>query len=179
MRDWGKTIRRPDISKGLGSKEWPQVIAWLGGAVVNDAGYPPDRRTILTTNCSAQKADIREGTPHELYVGNPQQRLHAFCVERAQHYGILSDHYGLVYHDQVIQNYDVAPSNVADEELWRMGQIIREKCEARGFDYLHYVASSPVMACPYFIMLAASGIPFAYSTRLRASKTTREARTMR
>jgi hypothetical protein len=133
------------------------------GVVINDAPY---RDAVPVTHCSKTKEQGGDvAVPKDFYVSGRNLRFYDACEARGLPYGILSDQYGIHWHDELKPFYDVFPGQLKDEQLWELGQIIGEKCRERGVTSLFYVASPPTTSAPYHIMLLASGIPYTYATR--------------
>lgn len=66
---------------------------------------PPDKK-ILILACSGKKHPIERGTPRQLYAGNLITWGFRYADKFGLHPIILSAKYGLINHDQVIDNYD-------------------------------------------------------------------------
>jgi len=72
---------------------------------------------IYITHCSAKKNNINKGTPDQLYSGTKITKFMSECKQLGVNWAIFSDKYGLVFPDQVIENYDKHPSKVTDNEF--------------------------------------------------------------
>jgi hypothetical protein len=72
---------------------------------------------IYITHCSAKKNNMNKGTPDQLYSGTKITKFMSRCKQLGVNWAIFSDKYGLVFPDQVIENYDKHPSKVTDNEF--------------------------------------------------------------
>lgn len=175
-----ETGLRSRISRAASGKDWRERFRELGIRTVADAasvvyaeqegfgddGIVVDEGVVVVTNCSAAKTSIANGTPRELYTGKAQQRLFRVAEQGGWRHGIISDLYGLVGSAEKVDNYDVGPNNLTEADLMDVGMMIRRQCEEHGIETLVFVASSPIMATPYLVMLLASGTRFVYTTSL-------------
>ena len=61
------------------------------------------KEVIFATYCSRTKSDLEFGTPEQLYISN---RVKAFFKYAPKPRAILSYKYGVVWEDEVIDNYE-------------------------------------------------------------------------
>ncbi|HMB65390.1 MAG TPA: hypothetical protein VKO42_00820 [Patescibacteria group bacterium] len=75
------------------------------------------RNGIVVSPCSKEKSFCSSGIPKELYKGKTLLRLFSYAKETEIRYGVLSDKYGLVLDDEVVENYDTPPSGKDSKKL--------------------------------------------------------------
>lgn len=156
-------VRRKDLT--LAGRDKAEMDRILGehGITPNAPAIPG---AVPVTHCSKTKGEAADvAVPRDFYVSGRNLRFYAECERRGLPYGILSDQYGVHWHDEPKPFYDIHPGQLPEESLWELGKLIGEKCRERGVGALFYVASPPTVAVPYHIMLLASGVPYTYATR--------------
>lgn len=125
----------------------------------------PDSDYILTTFCSKGKHEgVTEGTPSQIYDSPRLTKFYNACNLRP--HGIISDEYGIVFHNEKVAMYDTPPSALKDGDFERLGQLIAKKCKKRGYDSICFVQSSILQALPYLLILSHSGLPIYFFTKI-------------
>lgn len=122
---------------------------------------------LITTGCSAQK---REGggsyKPSELYLGSKNINFYKMMISNKYDFGTLSDLHGLCLEDERYEDYDVHPSQLTIDDFKKLGEGIGLKMKEKNYNAILYYNPSPIMGSPYFKMLAHSGYPIYYFTKL-------------
>ena len=147
------------------TNNWEQEIKeYFSIQYIEPQDAPND--ALWCSRCSADKSNNKKGTPRELYLGQVTQRFCQWAESQGRHYGILSDEYGIVMNDEVVESYDTHPGDLTNQDKTRLGSTIAEKVQGREFRKIVFYNTSPFMSRPYFEMLAASGLEVYYVTRL-------------
>lgn len=143
------------------SSEWKSLLKNYGVSVFHVWNLSKSPKEIFVTNCSRSKANISKGTPAQLYQSPSLKKI--LKIPNLEHYAILSDFYGIVFSDQVIETYDMPPSELTDRDLWDRGEGIRSALKSRSLQdaKIVYTCQSPARTVPYLMMLLASEVPFA------------------
>jgi hypothetical protein len=144
------------------TKHWRHEIKMRFGIEMLSAPYPAP--ALWCTRCCPVKP-IACGRPEQLYGAASLASFFSF-VKGVHRYGVLSDLYGLHLDSETLDAYNVHPSSLTDDRKRELGSIIGSKCRRAGLVAIIFYNSSPLMSLPYFEMLAASGIPALYTTRL-------------
>jgi len=123
--------------------------------------------TMLISNCSRTKGTQGDvAFPKKFYLGSNAQKTIKFAEQLNIPYGILSDLYGIHYHDEALAFYDIHPTEVPDKE--ELARVLKKKCEERGVKQVIYCQSSPAMGRFYIDLLLMAGLKVYYVTSLRA-----------
>ncbi len=119
---------------------------------------------VWLTHCCQSKVPIEKGTPRELYMDTPgQYRLSTFWKIRDQlgsfaKAGILSYKYGLIWEDEVFENYDLSAKDVNGSQRRLLGKLIAGKISGR--KRILYYAKHPLTCVPFVQMLVYAGKSF-------------------
>lgn len=151
---------------GLRSANWRTLLAELGVTVATSLTDVPHRAQLYVTNCCGTKGiGIPHGTPEVFYLGDKQQLFYRQMKERGYEWAILSDMYGMHFSTESLPLYDLAPSQLTQEQLWQLGRVIRCKLVERygGVPEVVYCKAPISTAVPYVIMMLAAGIPLTLS----------------
>ena len=148
--------------------EWKEQFARFG-VLVHESGLLElleDSATLLISNCSRTKGSSGDSAyPDQFYKGSMAQRTIRFAKWHKLPYGILSDLYGIHFHDECLPFYNIHPSQVVDKEL--LAGKLQEKCRDRGITKLVYCNSSPIRARFYLDLILMAGLQAVYTTQLR------------
>lgn len=148
------------------SAQWRELLASLGVAVANSLTEVPHSNQLFVTNCCGTKGvGIPHGTPDVFYLGTKQQQFYREMTANGFEWAILSDLYGMHFATESLPLYDLAPSQLTQEQLWDLGRLIRRKFLERygGFPRVVYCKAPVSTAVPYIIMLLAAGCPLTLS----------------
>lgn len=121
---------------------------------------------IFATRCSKIKSDKQSCLPKDYYMGEQNIRFFDECESNDISYAILSDYYGIVFYDEIINSYDLHPKDLTIENKKELGKTIATKCRERGYTTIIFYNTSPFMSLPYFEMLSYSGLKVYYVTKL-------------
>jgi len=148
------------------TSNWKQEIKdYFGISYTDPQDAPGD--ALWVTRCSKTKlCQLGKSIPKYFYVSVQNLRFYASMESYGQHYGILSDKYGIHFDDEELEFYDIHPSELTAADKQKLGEIIRKKCLERGWTKLIFWNSSPIMSKPYFEILAASKLEIYYTTQL-------------
>ena len=124
------------------------------------------QKILFTTGCSAKKSGKNQGTPSEMYWGQKNLNFYKMMDRFNLDYGVCSDHLGIVFRDEIFDNYDVHPSDINDKIKRNLGEIISKKVLARGYKTILFFNGSPLQSRPYFEMLYYSQLKNYYFTKL-------------
>lgn len=122
---------------------------------------------LWTSRCSKTKTDTDRALPRDFYVGPLNLLFYEYMEKFKYKYGIISDFYGMIYYDEYVDNYDVHPSALNDEQKVQLGQVIANRAKERGYNKVIFFNTSPVMSRPYFEMLHYSGLDVYYISNIR------------
>ena len=147
-------------------KNWAESIERYYGIpyVTNLVNY--SKSTLFTTGCSAKKSGKERGIPKEMYQGNKNLAFYNTLERNKLDYGILSDFLGIVFKDEVFDDYNVHPSDINDQIKKQLGDIVANKVTQRGYDQIYFYNTSPLQSRPYFEILQYSGIKSYFITQL-------------
>jgi hypothetical protein len=95
-------------------------------------------KTIYITHCSAKKNSIDKGTPDQLYASVKITRFISRCKQSGVNWAIFSDKYGLVFPDQVIENYEKHPSKVTNDEFEKLAEDAFNKLKKYDVVYFYF-----------------------------------------
>jgi len=93
---------------------------------------------IYITHCSAKKNNIDKGTPDQLYSSIKITKFISRCKQLGVNWAIFSDKYGLVFPDQVIENYEKHPSKVTDDEFEKLVEDAFNKLKKYDVVYFYF-----------------------------------------
>jgi hypothetical protein len=93
---------------------------------------------IYITHCSAKKNNIDKGTPDQLYSSIKITRFINRCKQMNVNWAIFSDKYGLVFPNQIIENYEKHPSKVTDDEFERFVEDTYNKLKQYDIVYFYF-----------------------------------------
>lgn len=124
------------------------------------------KKILFSTGCSAKKSGKERGTPSEMYWGMKNLNFYKMMDRFGLDYGICSDFLGIVFKDEVFDNYDVHPSDINDQIKRDLGKTISEKVTKRGYNTVLFFNGSPLQSRPYFEMLHYSDLKIYYFTKL-------------
>jgi len=126
-----------------------------------------NKRVLPCTSCSKTKGQGGDREiPENFYISNRNLRFYDWCRKLNLKYGILSDLYGLHYHDELKKFYDIHPSALNLETLKLLGKKIGVKAKDRNYTTLLFWNSSPLMSRPYFTMMLYSKLKVYFITKL-------------
>lgn len=149
----------------LDGRAWRTQLADWWGIRTLDSFDLPLMRALWTTRCSKTKM-VSHGTPEQLYGSSSNQYFYKFAQRANVRFGIVSDKYGIHFDDEQLPYYDIHPGQLSQDDKQRLGAIVGEKVNARGYSEIVYYNASPLMSVPYFEILALSGLSILYTTRL-------------
>lgn len=150
-------------------QDWKDIIKKLNIEYIPYFPNPQLPHQLFITRCSSSKdKDIAAGTPKQLYTSNIIMNFISFCESHNFRYAILSDYekYGVMYQEDIIENYDIHPSSVTDGFI-ALGKVVKRRLAERGITELYFYNTSPLMSRPYFKMMFNSGIKSFYLTQLK------------
>ncbi len=151
-------------------QDWHDIIKQYNITYIDNFPCPQLPNQLFITRCSSSKdKDINAGTPKQLYTSNIIHNFISFCEKHGFEYAILSDYekYGVMFSNEMIENYDIHPSSVSDIGFRRLGEVVKKRCKEKSINELYFYNTSPLMSRPYFKMLYYSGIKAFYLTQLR------------
>ena len=122
------------------------------------------QNTIITTRCSKTKTGKNRAIPKHFYVSDLNIKFYDAMDSNDYYYGILSDKYGIHFKDEELDYYDIHPSSLTSERKIELGEMIKEKVIARGYESLIFYNTSPIFSKPYFDMLKILDIPVYFFT---------------
>lgn len=125
-----------------------------------------DLKILMASRCSKTKTGKQQALPKEFYVSPLNLNFYKSMEANDFDYAILSDMYGIHYFDERMDFYDVHPSSLTAEDKISLGNKIKEKAEARGYNSIIFYNSSPIMSKPYFEMLKQSGLKVYYVSNI-------------
>ena len=82
---------------------------------------------LVVTPCSAIKSNLSIGLPIEIYKGSLICKLAHWASRFGISWGVLSDKYGLVFADEIIKNYNIAPGDLSYSQSAELAKIIQGK----------------------------------------------------
>lgn len=151
---------------GMRSADWRNLLSTLGIRVTSSLTEVVPANQLYVTNCCGTKGiGIPHGTPEAFYLGDKQQRFYRDMKQHGYEWAILSDLYGMHFSDESLPLYDLAPSQLTQDELWALGALIRRKFVERygGIPDVVYCKAPVSTAVPYLIMMLAAGCPLTLS----------------
>lgn len=109
-------------------------------------------KTLFITHCCAEKnPNLSEGKAEELYIGNRNQRFYKQVKSRHLRYCTLSDKYGIIQPTDIIQTYNVAPSDLTEEGLIELKERVAKQLP-KDINTIVYFGVSPSMTEFYLKM---------------------------
>ena len=111
------------------------------------------RGVIFLTGCSKLKSDLAKGISKEIYVSKKNQSLYSFCEKNNLKYGTLSDKYGLVKANQIIQNYELAPENITREQKEYLKIQIEKQLAEEKIDTIYFFGPRLLQSFTYLYLL--------------------------
>lgn len=107
---------------------------------------------IFITHCCRDKNPLlSKGTAEQLYIGNRNKLFYANITTKKVKYCTLSDKYGLVFPEQIIETYDTAPTDLSEDELKALKEKIKGQIP-KEVNTIVYYCSSPIMVQFYLRM---------------------------
>ena len=129
------------------------------------AEAPEIASSIWTTRCSKTKP-VKAGVPEQLYRSASNEFFYRFVRRNNFRFGIISDKYGIHMDIERLRYYDVHPGQLSRDAKELLGQLVKKKVEAAGFERIVFYNASPLMSTPYFEILSYCELPVYYTTRL-------------
>lgn len=109
-------------------------------------------KTLFLTHCCAEKnPNITEGKAEDLYIGNRNQRFYKYVKSKGFRYSTLSDKYGIIKPTDIIETYNVAPSDLTEDELQELKERVANQLP-KDITTLVYYGVSPSMTEFYLKM---------------------------
>jgi hypothetical protein len=144
--------------------QWRSVLSSLGIKIVEKGDITSWIRKgyFLLANCSQTKGKQGDvAYPRQFYLGECQKYM-KYAERHNLPFGILSDLYGIHFHDEQLSFYDLRPEMVDSLEL---APKISERLNSRNITKVLYICESPSRARPYLKFLLDAKVPnIAYST---------------
>lgn len=116
--------------------------------------------SLFITNCCKDKAKIERGISKELYISLRNQKFYKIAEENNLIYYTLSDSYGLVSSTQILENYNLHPSDLSLEGRDKLtnlvyGQIkkINEEVFNNKLNSIIFYGISPMQSLIYLSFL--------------------------
>jgi hypothetical protein len=137
----------------------------MGFEWLNSPKFFDSTTTLFITPCTAQKSFLKKGTPAQIYTSPTIQKFYSSM--RGLQHATLSDLYGLVFPDNVIENYDVPPSELSKcpEKLSQLIDLIAKQVPPH-ISTLVFCHASPLRSIVYFRLLESLPIKKYYITKL-------------
>lgn len=144
---------------------WRQYLTSFGIEVVSEFSLTKVTDDILMVcNCSNSKSNIDDATPTQLYQGVDVRRFCEMCSKYRITYAILSDMHGILYFDEKVKKYDIAPTNVNRPEL---AITILKKLKIRNYTIIVYYCPTPSRAFTYLdFLVRIPDIKIIYTTKI-------------
>lgn len=108
--------------------------------------------TLFITHCCADKNPLlSKGKAEQLYIGTRNKIFYAKVKEKKVRYCTLSDKYGLIFPDEIIETYNVAPTDLSESDLIALKEKIKNQIP-KDIKCIVYYGMSPNMTQFYLKM---------------------------
>lgn len=115
-------------------------FAWLEEPIEVDVNT-----SLFITHCCADKnKELEQGTAEQLYIGNRNKRFYSYVKLHNYRYCTVSDKYGIITPEQIIETYNVAPSDLTEEDIVNLKLKIQSQFP-NNVDSIFYYGASPSM----------------------------------
>ena len=91
----------------------------------------PLEKTLFVTRCCGVKAKIKRGCAKDLYISSINQNFYKVMEDNGYNYATISDFYGLVYPHQVIDNYNLHPSELTEEQKIKLVDLVKSQLQGK------------------------------------------------
>lgn len=137
----------------------------MGFEWLNSSKFFDPATTLFITPCTAQKSLLKKGTPAQIYTSPAIQKFYSSM--RGLQHATLSDLYGLVFPDNIIENYDVPPSELSKcpEKLSQLIDLVAKQVPPH-ISTLVFCYARPLQSVAYFRLLESLPIKKYYTTKL-------------
>lgn len=112
----------------------------------------PLEKTLFVTRCCGVKAKIKRGCAKDLYISSINQNFYKVMEDNGYNYATISDFYGLVYPQQVIDNYNLHPSELTEEQKIKLVDTVKSQLQGK-YDRIIFYNTSPLMSVFYLRIL--------------------------
>ena len=107
---------------------------------------------LFVTHCCADKNPLlQKGLAEQLYIGNRNKTFYYWVKSKKVKYCTFSDKYGLIKPDQIIETYNVAPTDLSPSDIEEMRKRVKEQIP-EGIKTIVYYGLSPRMTEFYLKM---------------------------
>lgn len=133
--------------------DFKEKIMEVSGFDYLDKGITVDLKTTLfITHCCANKNPLlSKGKAEELYIGTRNKIFYGQVKNRNIRYCTLSDKCGLIFPDDIIETYNVAPTDLSESDLIALKEKIKEQIP-KDIKTIVYYGISPNMTQFYLKM---------------------------
>lgn len=124
----------------------------MGFGWLNSSKFFDPATTLFITPCTAQKSLLKKGTPAQIYTSPAIQKFYSSM--RGLQHATLSDLYGLVFPDNVIENYNVPPLELSKcpEKLSQLIDLVAKQVPPH-ISTLVFCYARPLQSVAYFRLL--------------------------
>lgn len=110
---------------------------------------------LFITHCCAKKnSNLTKGTSQDIYISSRNQKFYRVLSQKSDAtYCTLSDKYGLISSKQIIENYELAPTDLKPEDIENLKTLIKR--QLRKYPKVRtivYYSHSPMM-CSFYLKL--------------------------
>lgn len=108
----------------------------------------------ITQCCAKKNPSIVKGTSQDIYIGNRNQKFYRVLSQKSDvSYCTLSDKYGLISSNQIIETYEVAPTDLKSEDIENLKILIKSQLNKYpNVRTIVYYSCSPMM-CLFYLKL--------------------------
>lgn len=117
--------------------------------------------TLFITRCCAVKSSLLCGTMESIYISSINQNFYKMCKYKGLKYATLSDKYGIVYPQDLIDNYDLHPSKLTDLDKENLVRKIKQQLGQEIKNIVFY-NTSPLMSLFYLKIITSLGENYNY-----------------
>lgn len=108
--------------------------------------------SLFVTHCCANKNPLlTKGKAEDIYIGNRNKIFYNAVKARKVNYCTLSDKYGLIFPNDILETYNVAPTDLTSEELTALKEKVKMQLP-KEIKHIIYYSTSPKMAMFYLKM---------------------------
>lgn len=122
-------------------------------------------KILFVTRCCGVKSNLKQGSANEIYISPINQKFYSFMENKKYPYATLSDKYGLIYPKDRINNYDLSPSQLTEEDKENLTKKVIEQL-GNSYDTLIFYNSSPLMSIFYLKILRKTGLKLYFISNL-------------
>lgn len=122
-------------------------------------------KTLFLVRCCGVKSKIEKGLSKDIYISNINQNFYKQMENNNYDYATISDKYGIVYPNDLIENYDLHPSKLTEQEKLNLVNKIKDQLRDK-YDTLIFYNFSPLMSIFYLKILKQTGLKIYFISKL-------------